>query len=229
MRDASFPAGEPAAAPAAANTLEMLAAGIRQCRLCHQEDFLPQSTLPVAVAVSDARIMIVGQAPGRITNEQGIHFAGPGGSLLSRWFDRAGYPSGFLRAGCYISSLTHCFPGSAPSGGDRRPSQRELELCRPFLDHALRLVNPIAVLLVGKMAIDAFLGPQSLRDTVGNRYQREERVYLPLPHPSGVSRWLNESENQARLQSAIRHLRSLKPSVLAPNKRPSRSSRGNGR
>ena len=220
-----FPSREPAASPPAADLLEMLAAGIRKCRLCHREELLPESTLPVAVAVPDAKIMVVGQAPGRITNEQGIHFAGPGGSLLSRWFDLAGYPADFLRTGCYISSLTHCFPGTAPTGGDRCPSQRELELCRPFLDHALRLVDPVAILPVGKMAIDAILGPLPLMDRIGKRYEREGRVFLPLPHPSGMSRWLNDPENQARLQRAIRHLRRLRRSVLATDERPSPSPR----
>jgi uracil-DNA glycosylase len=53
------------------------------------------------------------------------------------------------------------------------------------------------------MAIDAFLGPQRLDNVIGKQYLCNGVRLLPLPHPSGVSRWLNGSEHQQLLAAAI--------------------------
>jgi len=63
---------------------------------------------------------------------------------------------------------------------------------------------------VGKMAIDAFLGKQPLVKTVGQAFERDGRVYLPLPHASGVSRWLNDADNRALLERALEELSRLR-------------------
>jgi uracil-DNA glycosylase len=111
----------------------------------------------------------------------------------------------------YLTSLTRCFPGKSPSGnGDRPPSRAEIALCRRFLDRELQLIQPSVVLLVGKMAIDAFVGKRLLVGTVGHLFEVDGRRCLPLPHASGVSRWLNEPANQARLDQALRELSRLR-------------------
>jgi len=131
-------------------------------------------------------------------------FSGPGGRILDGWLQRAGFPAGALHAEVYISALTKCDPGKAPrGGGDRKPSPAELALCRPFLLRELELIRPRAVLLVGGMAIEAFLGPRKLTETIGTSVERNGAHLLPLPHPSGVSRWLNAPAHQALLARAL--------------------------
>ncbi|MGE3271122.1 MAG: uracil-DNA glycosylase family protein [Chloroflexota bacterium] len=148
--------------------------------------------------------MIVGQAPGAQTEAKRFHFAGPGGVLLGRWLTAAGYDADTWRERCYITSLTRCFPGKAPNGkGDRKPSPPELALCRPFLDAELQFVQPRIVLAVGGMAIEHFVGKQPLNTLVGNLFEVDGRQVLPLPHPSGVSRWLNTPAHQALVEQAI--------------------------
>jgi uracil-DNA glycosylase len=66
------------------------------------------------------------------------------------------------------------------------------------------------VLLVGKMAIDAFLGKRPLVDTVGQVFVIDDRTYVPLPHASGVSRWLNSPEHRALLDQALGELGRLR-------------------
>jgi len=111
----------------------------------------------------------------------------------------------------YLTSLTRCFPGKSPSGnGDRPPSRAEIGLCRRFLDREFELIQPKVVLLVGKMAIDAFLGKRPLVDTVGHVFDVQGRIVLPLPHASGVSRWLNDAANRARLDQALAELSRLR-------------------
>lgn len=148
--------------------------------------------------------MVIGQAPGHRSVANGRSFSGPGGGILQKWLERAGFPPGYLHAHTYLSSLTRCDPGRNPKGdGDRRPSPAELALCRPYLDAELRLLRPQVVLLVGSMAIEAFCGKTRLNEIIGTYQERYGMFFLPLPHPSGVSRWLLAPEHQALLTHAL--------------------------
>lgn len=150
------------------------------------------------------RIMLIGQAPGHLSVERRMPFSGPGGRVLDTWLQRAGFAPGALRTEVYISALTKCDPGKNPrGGGDRKPSPPELALCRPFLLRELELVRPEVILLVGGMAIEAFLGSSKLSEIIGTNVEHDGVKLLPLPHPSGVSRWLNEPEHQALLARAL--------------------------
>jgi len=181
-----------------------LHAGIVACRACETSGFVPAAR-PIRHPWTDRqRTMLVGQAPGAQTEAKRFHFAGPGGVQLGRWLVAAGYDPDHWRDQCYITSLTRCFPGKAANGkGDRRPSPAELTLCRPFLDEELRLVQPRMVLAIGTMAIEHFLGRVSLDRVVGTIVEQDGRRVLPLPHPSGVSRWLNDPAHQRLVDQAL--------------------------
>jgi uracil-DNA glycosylase len=150
------------------------------------------------------RLMIVGQAPGHLSVERGEPFSGPSGRVLDGWLRRAGFAPGALRTEVYLSAMTKCDPGRHPKGnGDRKPSLPELALCRPFLLRELELVRPYVIVLVGGMAIEGFLGPSRLEEVVGTAQTRSGVHLLPLPHPSGVSRWLNDPAHQALVERAL--------------------------
>jgi uracil-DNA glycosylase len=187
--------------------IEALHARIVACRSCETGGYVGAAR-PIRHAWTDRqRTMIVGQAPGAQTEAKRFHFAGPGGILLGKWLVAAGYDADHWREQCYVTSLTRCFPGKAPNGkGDRRPSPSELTLCRPFLDEELRLVQPRVVLAIGTMAIERFLGRVSLSAVVGTTAAIDGRLVVPLPHPSGVSRWLNDPEHQALVERALQLL-----------------------
>ncbi len=175
------------------------------CDLCVRTGYLPRAD---AVAGYRGRIgnriMLVGQAPGHLSVERRMPFSGPGGRVLDTWLQRAGFAPGALRTEVYLSALTKCDPGKNPRGsGDRKPSPPELMFCRPFLLRELELVRPEVILLVGSMAIEAFLGSSKLSEIVGASVERNGVHLLPLPHPSGVSRWLNEPDHQALLARAL--------------------------
>ena len=153
------------------------------------------------------RVMVVGQAPGHLSVERAMPFAGPGGVSLDRWLQQAGFASGALHREVYLSALTRCDPGKNPRGtGDRKPSSPELALCRPYLLRELDLVRPQVILPVGGMAIAAFLGPRHLEDAIGESFARNGVLLIPLPHPSGVSRWLNDAAHQRLLARALERL-----------------------
>lgn len=183
--------------------LDLLHRRILACRLCETQGYIAAARPLVHGRAAD-RIMVIGQAPGHRSVAKGRSFSGPGGSVLQKWLERAGFPPGYLHEHVYLSSLTRCDPGRNPRGnGDRRPSQPEVALCRPFLEAELAIVQPEVVLLVGAMAIETFLGKVKLEEVIGTFQEQDGRLLLPLPHPSGVSRWLLDAAHQQLLQQAL--------------------------
>ena len=180
--------------------LARLHARIRACTKCVDAGYLP-SALPIVAGNASDRVMIIGQAPGAIELTTGLPFSGRAGAELRRWLAVAGIDEAHLP---YRTAITKCFPGKAASGaGDRRPSPPEVLLCASWLDAELALVRPRVVLLVGTLAIERFWGKVPLSDVVGKSRVESERVLIPLPHPSGASRWLNDPANRERLARAL--------------------------
>lgn len=137
-----------------------------------------------------------------------------------RWLVRAGFQSEEqVRRRVYMTSITKCFPGKGTGGGDRRPSRAEVELCRSHLDRQLAAIDPTVILLVGGLAHERFLPGRPLTGLVGTIFDASGQVaspragtcplLVPLPHPSGASRWLNEPANVALLDLALRRLQPL--------------------
>jgi uracil-DNA glycosylase family 4 len=176
---------------------------IKSCRLCQEHGYIPLAH-PIVSGHARDRILVIGQAPGHRSITKDVPFSGPGGRILQKWLEQAGFPEGYLHEHTYLSSLTRCDPGRNPRGnGDRKPSPQEMSLCRPYLDAELQLLRPKVVLLVGTMAIEAFIGKGRLEEIIGTYVELDGTLFLPLPHPSGVSRWLNDPAHQKLLQCAL--------------------------
>lgn len=186
---------------------------IGACRRCVVTGHI-STAWPVFHGSAAARVMVIGQAPAAGVAERPLPFSGGSGVTLSGWLARAGFDEMALHdpARFYLTSLTKCFPGKARQGdGDRAPSQVEIDLCRPHLEVELRLVHPELILALGRLAIDALLPSlrrSPLAEVVGTVRRAELEAaggatVLPLPHPSGVSRWHNLAANRARIDLAI--------------------------
>jgi uracil-DNA glycosylase family 4 len=179
---------------------------IKACRLCQQHGYIPVAH-PIVSGRAGDRILVIGQAPGHRSTAKDVPFSGPGGRILQKWLEQAGFPPDYLHEHTYLSSLTRCDPGKNLRGnGDRKPSPQEIALCKAYLEAELRIVQPKVVLLVGTMAIEAYYGKGRLQDIIGTFEERDGMLFLPLPHPSGVSRWLNDRDHQQLLQQALRLL-----------------------
>lgn len=187
--------------------LKRLHARIRACTKCVAAGYLEQAAPVVAGNITD-RVMIVGQAPGIVELTTRMPFSGRAGAELRRWLARAGIAEDRMP---YRTAITKCFPGKAASGaGDRRPSPPEIALCAPWLEAELALVRPEVILLVGTLAIDRLWGRAALSDVVGRSKRSPalgDALLIPLPHPSGASRWLNDPSNRALLDTALGLLR----------------------
>jgi len=168
--------------------MRVLLAEARACRVCSKH----LEPRPVFRVGAKARLLIVGQAPGRRVHETGIPWNDPSGDVLREWL-------GMRREAFYDASrvaivpIGLCYPGTV--GGADLPPRRE---CAPLWQPRFRAALPgiRLTLLVGMHAQAYFLGrrrKKSLAQTV-----RAWREYLPeffpLPHPSPRNRlWMKNN------------------------------------
>lgn len=90
-----------------------------------------------------ARLMIVGEAPGREEDLAGAPFVGPAGQLLDRMLAAIGLTG----EQCHFTPVVYWRPP-----GNRTPTLQETDVCRPFLERQISLVTPDVVLLLGASA-----------------------------------------------------------------------------
>jgi len=181
---------------------------MRRCRRCLKAG-RPITPGAIFSGPATATVMVVGQAPGVREGKTGLPFSGPAGKRLFSWLAKAGFEEEF-RAAQYITAITKCYPGKGRSHGDRVPKAEERKLCAPFLARELDIVRPQLIIPVGRVAINRFLGKGKLADLIGVVFERDGRLLLPLPHPSGVNLWLNRPKSQALIHAALSRLRQLK-------------------
>jgi uracil-DNA glycosylase len=194
--------------------LNHLHSRLSECRLCLEAgyDIFPRAILSGGMG---ARIMTIGQAPGITEKDAGRPFNAGSGSRLFKWLAEAGIEENWFRATQYMSSVTKCYPGRTNSGsGDRVPSHAEQKLCRPYLDEEITLINPELIIPIGRLAIGLYY-PKGLALTkiIGTQKQIDDRWIVPLPHPSGASRWHQEEANRALIQKAITLIQEYKRQI----------------
>lgn len=154
-----------------------LLAQVRQCTLCAAE--LPLGPRPLLQLAPAARILIVGQAPGRRAHESGLPFNDPSGDRLRSWL-------GIEREVFYdarqiaLLPMGLCYPGTGKSGD--LPPRPE---CAPAWRAPLlaRLARVELTLLIGQYALAAHLPGATLTERVAGWREHWPRT-LPLPHPS---------------------------------------------
>lgn len=168
-----------------------LMAEIRACRLC--EAHLPAGPRPVVRGRPEARLLIVGQAPGRRVHETGIPFNDPSGDRLRDWLaiDRATF---YDESRIAILPMGFCYPGTRPKQGDLPPRPECAPTWRQRLLDQLPAIE--LTLVIGAYAQDWHLGAQreaTLGATV-RRFRDFLPRLLPLPHPSPRNNlWLKKN------------------------------------
>jgi uracil-DNA glycosylase family 4 len=191
---------------------------MRACRLCLDAGY---EIFPRAIFSGDlgARIMLIGQAPGITEKEAGRPFNAGSGKRLFTWLGQAGINEDWFRTTQYMTSVTKCYPGRSRSGsGDRVPSRAEQELCQPYLQKQLALLDPELVIPVGRLAIGLFFSKDlALDEIIGSEKCLDNRWIVPLPHPSGASRWHQSEANRQRVQQALELIRNRVESLRNSN------------
>jgi len=95
----------------------------------------------------------------------------------------------------------------------------EQRLCRIYLDEEISVIEPELIVPVGRLAISHFyLEKFSLDEVIGAQKQLNRCWIVPLPHPSGASRWHQSEANRARIQTAIglitEHVKRIFPPII---------------
>jgi uracil-DNA glycosylase family 4 len=133
----------------------------------------------------DARVMFIGEAPGRKgADRTRIPFSGDQSGVN---FDRYLNSIGLTREQIFITSGALCNP-RAESGANRRPTQKELTNCSTFLRRAIAVVDPRVIVTLGSVALEALKRIQyhelNLTESAATIQSWNGRVLVPIYHPS---------------------------------------------
>ena len=133
----------------------------------------------------DARVMFIGEAPGRKgADRTRVPFSGDQSGAN---FDRFLSSINLTRQEIFITSAALCNPRSE-SGANRRPSQKELKNCSSFLKRTIEIVNPRVIVTLGSVALEALKRIQyhelNLKESAARIQSWNERVLVPIYHPS---------------------------------------------
>jgi uracil-DNA glycosylase family 4 len=159
--------------------------------------------------------MVVGLAPSPAAQREGRAFAGGSFAGLQRWFTAAGYPytEQQLRAALYLTSANKC-----AANPDTPVNRRALwSRCSTYLWKQVEIVQPGLVLLLGSEVVTLLFGPVTrFSRMAGRAYSTKEafqselfpptatpRRWLMLPHPSGLSRIMNDAGVAQRVLASL--------------------------
>ena len=153
---------------------------IRNCQVCYQ--LLPLGANPIIAASSNSKIIIIGQAPGKIVHLSGIPWNDKSGDNLRNWLgidNHTFYDENKIA----LMPMGFCYPGTGKSGD--MPPRPE---CAPLWHKKLLdlMVNAQLILLIGQYAQNYYLAGKAkstLTETVRS-FQLFLPAYFPLPHPS---------------------------------------------
>ena len=184
----------------AADNLDSLLREVRACTVC--EPHLPFPPKPILRAESSARLLIVGQAPGRRVHETGIPWNDPSGDRLRDWM-QVSREVFYDESRVAIIPAGFCYPGKGPSG-DLPPRPECAPLWHPRLRAALPEVR--LVLLIGSYAQAYYLGKRrkaSLSETV-RAFREYLPDFIPTPHPSWrttgwLAHWLEMLDHDTKI------------------------------
>ena len=170
-------------------------------------------------------VMLIGQAPGNREGPAGKPFAWTAGKTLFQWFSQLDLSEEKFRNRVYMAAVCRCFPGKAHGGGDRVPSDDEIQRCSRHMKNEVRLLQPRLVIPVGKLAIEQLypdLG--KLTDVIGTQSKAELAGHtfdvIALPHPSGASTWHRTEPGKTLLVRALALIAQHEAwqSLLAPDR-----------
>lgn len=161
------------------NKLKKLHQKISNCRKCLLWKTRTK-TVPGERSVN-AKIMIIGQAPGAEEDRTGRPFVGRAGKFLNQLLEIAN----LKRERIFITSPIKCFPPK-----NRKPIKKEIQICLPYLQEQIRIINPQKFILLGEVAFSIFFKNKKLKDYRGKRIKKDGKKYFIAYHPAAGIRFL---------------------------------------
>jgi len=170
--------GEGGDAACRSETLEEIRAELSECRRCALCS--GRKTMVFGEGNPEARLVLVGEAPGREEDLQGRPFVGEAGRLLERIL----FAMGLQREQVYICNVIKCRPPQ-----NRDPSPEEIAACEPYLQRQLAAIRPRVIVTLGRFAAQTLLRNQTPISQLRGQWQTYQGVALmPTYHPAYLLR-----------------------------------------
>lgn len=173
-------------------SLKALSDEIGDCKRCKLSN--KRTHIVFGEGNPDARIMFIGEAPGREEDLQARPFVGDAGVLLTRLIEKMG----FQREDVYIANIVKCRPPM-----NRDPEGEEISACRGFVERQVEIINPEVIMSLGRIATIALTGDPSVKITAvrGKFFDYRGTPVMPTFHPAYLIRnpkdkWLTWSDSQ---------------------------------
>ena len=139
---------------------------------------LSRTNVVIGSGPLDARIMLIGEAPGRNEDKQGKPFVGAAGKVLNLALESAG----IRREDVYIANVVKCRPPE-----NRVPKKDEIEACSVYLKKQLEVISPEFVVLLGKTAAESYLGRKvAMGEEHGKPFKHEDMTVMITYHPAAI-------------------------------------------
>ena len=133
----------------------------------------------------DAKLMIIGEAPGPQENIQGKPFVGRAGQMLDKILQAVDFD---VEEDVFISNSVFRMPPGEGNKNFRKPTKEEIEYYKPYLMEIIRLVDPKIILLTGNVATQSLLGLTGITKLRGQWHEWNDRLVMPIFHPSYLLR-----------------------------------------
>lgn len=164
----------------------------QRCKLCKN-----RTNIVFGEGSSEAKIMFIGEGPGRDEDIQARPFVGEAGKLLGSLITKLGQK----REEVYIANIVKCRPPN-----NREPEEDEILTCRPFVEKQIEIIKPGVIVSLGKVATHALLKIKTPISRVrGNFFDYHGIPLMPTFHPAYLLRnrkdkWLTWSDMQKVLE-----------------------------
>jgi len=158
--------------------LEKLNQKIRNCKKCSLWK-LRKNAVP-GEGPAEAKIIIIGQAPGAEENKAGRPFVGRAGKFLNQLLKIAK----IKREKAFITSPIKCFPPK-----NRKPIRKEIKSCLPHLKKQIGIINPKKFILLGEVAFSVFFPKKELSSFRGKWLRKNGQKYFATYHPAAGLRF----------------------------------------
>ena len=164
--------------------LERITAAIALCQRCKLAE--TRTKVVPGEGSGCAKVMFIGEAPGREEDLQGRPFVGRAGKLLDRLLAEIR----IARSEVFIGNVLKCRPAS-PQGKDRKPTQEEVSACSEFLDNQIERIQPKVICTLGDTATQYILRkydvkPDSIGRIHGRVFEADSLKIIPFYHPAAA-------------------------------------------
>lgn len=163
--------------------LKALHETIRSCNLCPLHE--TRTNAVPGEGSTNAKLFFIGEAPGAREDETGRPFVGRSGNLLTSMIEEIG----LSREDVFITSILKSRPPK-----NRTPKRSEIELCRPYVEKQIEIINPRVVVLLGSVAISSMVGPWRVTESHGQFFEAQGRTYFMTFHPAAALRSISVKE-----------------------------------